>query len=65
MECIDLKERFPQYRVEHEESYFAQYGPNARTHDPWYTILLCRNGHICPWGGDLLAARLSSKPAPV
>jgi hypothetical protein len=50
--CIDLSERFGQrYRVEYEESYFAQYGPRARVNDPWLKIIPCRAGHICPWGG--------------
>jgi hypothetical protein len=56
-ECIDLAERFGrQYRVEYEESYAAQYGPRARVNDPWLKIIPCRAGHICPWGGDNLAA---------
>ena len=28
----------------------------GRWKDPWYFQVLCRNGHICSWGGDLLAA---------
>jgi len=55
--CIDLSERFgQQYRVEYEESYFAQYGRRARVNDPWLKIIPCRAGHICPWGGSKLAA---------
>ncbi len=55
--CIDLGERFgDQFRVEYEESYFAQYGPHARVEDPWLKIILCRAGYICPWGGQDLAA---------
>ena len=55
--CIDLAERFGRrYRVEYEESYFAQYGPRARVNDPWLKIIPCRLGHLMPWGGSLLAA---------
>ena len=57
MECISLKERFGhKYKVEYEESYYAEYGPNARVEDLWLMIIPCRNGHICPWGGQKLAA---------
>ena len=57
MNCINVKQRFGEkYRVDYEESYYAQYGPNARVEDSAYRILLCRNGHICPWGGSNLAA---------
>lgn len=28
----------------------------GRWSDPWNYKVLCRYGHICPWGGDLLAA---------
>jgi hypothetical protein len=24
--------------------------------DPWLQVILCRAGHICPWGGSTLAA---------
>ena len=54
--CIDLAERFGRrYRVEHEESYMAQYGPRARVKDPWLQTIPCRAGHIYPWGGSTLA----------
>jgi len=55
--CINLKERFGHhYRVAYEESYFADYGPNARIEDPWLMVVLCEHGEICPWGGTTLAA---------
>ena len=57
MDCVNLKQQFgKRYRVTYEESYHADYGSNAFRQDPWFMVLLCRNGHICPWGGDLLAA---------
>jgi len=55
--CINLQDRFGrQYRVGYEESYYAQYGPNATTVDPWYMEIRCQNGTIGPWGGDDLVA---------
>lgn len=55
--CIDLAERFGQrYRVEYEESYFAQYGPRARTNDPWLQIIPGARGHVYPWNTTTLAA---------
>jgi hypothetical protein len=60
--CVDLAERFGRrYRVEYEESYFAQHGPRARVNDPWLKIIPCQAGHICPWGGSKLAA-VTNKP---
>ena len=56
MDCVNLKKRFgDRFRVTYEESYYAQYGPNARIEDPHFMILLCRNGHIYPHGGKTLA----------
>lgn len=55
--CVNLKERFGgQYKILHEESYFAQYGPRATRADPWLQIIPGRLGHVFPHGGDLLAA---------
>ena len=57
MKCVNLKRQFGElYRVECEESYFADRGARARLEDPWLMILLCQNGHICPWGDSMLAA---------
>jgi len=57
MDCVNLRERFGgRYRVEYEESYFAQYGPRARVDDPWLQIIPCQRGHIYPWGPSTLAA---------
>ena len=57
MDCVDLKREFgKEYRVRYEESYYAEYGPNARVEVPELMIIPCRNGQICPWGGrDLVA----------
>ena len=60
--CINPKERFGHhYRVAYEESYYADYGPNARIEDPWLMVVLCKHGEICPWGGSILAA-CANKP---
>jgi len=52
--CVNLKTEFGHlYRVTYEESYYAQYGENARREDPWLMIIRCRqpkNTHIGPWG---------------
>jgi hypothetical protein len=40
--------------VTFEESYFAERGKEARADDPWLQILLCRHGHISPYGGNML-----------
>jgi len=55
--AINLKERFGDvYRVDYGESYGAERGDRGRLEEPWLMILSCDHGHICPWGGDLLAA---------
>ena len=60
--CINLKERFGDvYKVEHEESYHADRGENARTEDPWLQVLLCQHGHIYPHGRDVLAASTNTR----
>lgn len=65
MGCINLKERFGRkYRVVYEESYYAQYGPGARTEDPWYMVIPCQLGHVYPFGGSMLAAT-TNKSGPV
>ena len=55
--CINLKEQFgKKYQVRYEESYYAEYGPNAVTKAPQMMFIPCKNGHICPWDNNLLAA---------
>jgi hypothetical protein len=61
--CINLKRQLGRrYRIEYEESYFAQYGPHARVEDPWLMIVPGRYGHIFPHGGNLLAASVDGHP---
>ena len=63
MKLINLKAQFgKQYRVTYEESYYAEYGPNARIEDPCLMILLCKYGHIYPHGGATLAASVDGHP---
>jgi hypothetical protein len=62
MNCVNIKERFGgKYRITYEESYYAQYGENARVEDAWLQIIPCRRGHLFPWGGDKLAASTNSR----
>jgi len=62
-DCIDLKEEFgDKYKIAKDESYFAEYGPTAWTHDPWYLQIPCRLGHIYPHGGSTLAVSLDGHP---
>jgi len=64
-ECVNLKEMFgDRYKATHEESYFAEHGENAIREDPWLLIIPCYSGHICPWGGNDLAA-CTDKAGPV
>ena len=57
MDCINLKDKFgDRYRIAYEESYYAEYGPNAHVEDPWLMTISCQNGEIIPWGADKLAA---------
>lgn len=64
MKCVNLQRRFGgRHRVAYEESYYAQYGPGARTDDPWLRIIPCRHGHIYPHGGDTLAASTDRRGA--
>jgi hypothetical protein len=57
MKCINLKKRFGrQYRVAYEESYYAEKQEFRAAEAQWLIVILCRHGHISPWGGDKLAA---------
>ena len=62
-ECVDLQERFgDQYRVRHEESYYADHGDKARSEDAWLLTIPCHYGHVYPFGGNLLAASVDGHP---
>ena len=62
--CIDLRERFnDRYRVDVDPSYRADTGSSKNSNrDPWNWVLKGKRGHICPWGGDLLAVCIEGHP---
>ena len=48
---IDVREEFGhRWRIGLDEA------AGGRWKDAWNYRIVCRYGHICPWGGDLLAA---------
>ncbi|MFH1923803.1 MAG: hypothetical protein ABIP48_28425 [Planctomycetota bacterium] len=56
-DCINLKERFgDRFKIDVDESYYAERPEFRKAEEPWLQLLLCRHGHICPWGGSQLAA---------
>ncbi len=64
MDAINLKQLFgDRYRVTYEESYYAERGADARSDDPALQILLCRHGHIYPYGPGTLAASTNKRGA--
>jgi hypothetical protein len=49
--CINLRDEYgDRFRIGLDEA------AGGRSGNPWNFQILCRFGHICPWGGDLLAA---------
>ena len=55
--CLNLRHQFgDRYRVEYEESYFADRGDGTRADDPWLQIIPCARGHIYQWDTVTLAA---------
>lgn len=60
--CINLRKQFgDKYRISHEESYAAEHSEFRAAEEPWLQIIPCQHGHICPWGGELLAACTNRK----
>ncbi len=54
---VNLREVFGhRFRIEMEESYFAQYGPGARTDDPHYQVIPGGRGDVYAWDTERLAA---------
>ena len=52
--CINLRKRFgDSYQIDSEI-------PGG---DPWQQMIKGRRGHICPWGGELLAVCIDGRPA--
>ena len=61
-ECINLQDRFgDRFKVEYEESYYAQYGRRARIVAPRLMIILCQHGHIYPHGGEMLGVATNQR----
>lgn len=50
MDCPDLK-KLTNYKIRHP----------ARSSDPWEYEIICRLGHISPWGPDLIACCLERR----
>ena len=63
--CVNLREQFgDQHRIGRDESYHAEHRQHGRAEDPWTMQIPCDHGHVCPWGGELLAA-CTDKRGPV
>jgi hypothetical protein len=55
--CVNLKERFGRrFKVALDESYHAERSQYRESEAPWLMMIPCQHGHICPWGGENLAA---------
>lgn len=52
------------YKIEYDEAYYAEYGVNAKTEDPFLMVVPCQYGHIYPQGGQRLCAS-TNKRGPV
>ncbi len=60
--CPDLRQLFAdRYRIQHEESYYAEESRCRGDEDAWLQVIPCRHGHIFPWGCGLLAASTSRR----
>jgi hypothetical protein len=65
MDCVNVRERFGQrYRVEYEESYYAERPEYRSAEEVWLQIIPCQRGHIYPHGGKMLAAATNG-PGPI
>ena len=49
--CIDLRERFPGFRIVRDESHIS-----GQEIDPWLLEIPCKYGKIYPYGGNELCA---------
>jgi hypothetical protein len=66
MECVNLRGRFGrQYRIEHEESYYAERPEHRSAEEAWLQIIPCQRGHIYPHGHNMLAAATNGRGAIV
>ena len=54
---INLKELYGEkFRLDVEESYYAENPKFRKQEEPWLTYVVCVNGSIGVWGDDLLVA---------
>jgi hypothetical protein len=53
--CVDLRERFPQFKIALDPAAQSKHGP-------WMFQLPCRFGTIYPHGGDQLAVEVDGHP---
>jgi len=59
--CVNLRSLAGRaFKVERDPAYRAEYGPGARTRDPWLDVIRGRFGEISPDGGDRLAVMTDS-----
>src|SRR5688572_23684705 len=64
VQCVDLRATFAgRFRFEWDESYGTERPQFRAGEDPWLTVIPGRLGRIFPWGGFLLAAHTTAKPA--
>ena len=63
--CVNLKELFgDRFKIDVDESYYAERPEFRREEEPWLTHVVCQHGHIGVWGDDLLVASTRT-PGPV
>jgi hypothetical protein len=63
-QCVDLRATFAgRFRFEWDESYRAERPEFRAIEAPWPTVIPGRLGRIFPWGGRLLAAYTTARPA--
>lgn len=60
--CINLMDRLGrEYRIGWNPAYDPKGRPRD-TLDPWYMVVVCRHGEICPYGGSQLAVEAEGRP---
>ena len=61
-DCPDLKTLAGgKYRLQRDESYFAEHGESSRMPDRWLLIIPCAHGQIFPFGAGLLGASTNGR----
>ena len=63
-DVINLKTTFgDRFKISYEESYYAEYGDNAKVEDPFYYIIPCRFGHLFAFRTDEVGAMTDKRGA--